>query len=108
MGYLQAIFTTLWTIWNHRNLVVHEGKLPNPMEVILTAQSLSCRYQDTFTKYSDTNRQSMDPIFYGVASSVANSAYGAAQEALVEAALKARNMGFHCVLFLSNRFSNFE
>ncbi|KAF3974097.1 hypothetical protein CMV_002552 [Castanea mollissima] len=63
---------------------------------------------DTFTKYSDTNRQSMDPVFYGVASSAANSAYGAAQEALVEAALKARNMGFHCVLFLSNRFSNFE
>ena len=35
--YLQAIFTTLWTIWNHRNTVVHEGKQPNPMEVILTA-----------------------------------------------------------------------
>ena len=148
MGYLQAIFTTLWTIWNHRNLVVHEGKLPNPMEVILTAQNLSCRYRDTFTKYSDTNRQSMDPIsgnhsiagpwnliiniagvrskktrsayayeaknlqgeimFYGVASSAENSAYGAAQEALVEAALKARNIGFHCVLLLSNRFSTFE
>ena len=35
--YMQSIFTTLWTIWLHRNTVVHEGKQPNPMEVILTA-----------------------------------------------------------------------
>ena len=38
MNYVQAIFTYLWTIWNHRNLVLHEGKDPNPMEVILTVQ----------------------------------------------------------------------
>lgn len=25
--YLQVVFTTLWTIWDHRNLVVHEGKV---------------------------------------------------------------------------------
>lgn len=45
MGYLQAIFTTLWTIWNHRSLVVYEGKQPNPMEVFLTTQTISCRYK---------------------------------------------------------------
>lgn len=36
MEYMQAIFTTLWTIRNHRYMVVHEGKEPNPMEVVLT------------------------------------------------------------------------
>lgn len=36
MEYMQAIFTTLWTIQNHRYMVVHEGKEPNPMEVVLT------------------------------------------------------------------------
>ena len=48
MDYLQAIFTTLWTTWNHRNRVVHEGINPNPMDVILAAQSLSCRYKESF------------------------------------------------------------
>ena len=47
--YMQYIFTTLWTIWFHRNMVVHEGKQPNPMEVILTAQTLSCRYKEVFS-----------------------------------------------------------
>lgn len=46
--YLQSIFTYLWTTWNHRNLEVHEGKTPNPMEVIPTAQTLSCRYKEAF------------------------------------------------------------
>ena len=38
MDYLKVVFTFLLTIWNHRNLVTHEGKSPNPLEVILTAQ----------------------------------------------------------------------
>ena len=54
MNYLQAIFTTLWTIWNHRNRVVHEGISPNPMQVILMVQSLSCRYNRT-RMHSQTN-----------------------------------------------------
>ena len=143
MIYLQAIFTTLWTIWNQRNTLVHEGKQPNPTEVILTAQNLSCRYQETPTKNADINRNAKESIsgtqslaghwhlmikiagvmrkrarrsayaykaknmqgesmFCGVASSAANSACGASQEALVEASIKARNAGFHQVLILSN------
>ena len=31
----QAMFTLLWSIWNHRNMVLHKGKVPNPMEVVL-------------------------------------------------------------------------
>lgn len=57
MGYMQAIFTTLWTIWNHRNIVVHEGKDPNPMKVVSTAQTLSCRYKESFINQPKTNRQ---------------------------------------------------
>lgn len=31
-----------------RNMVLHQGKLPNPMEVVLTSQSLICTYQEAF------------------------------------------------------------
>ena len=41
-------------------------------------------------------------MFSGVASSAAGSAYGAAREALVDAAIKARKLGFCRVLFLGN------
>lgn len=46
MCYLQDVFITLWTIWTYRNKVVHQGISPNPMEVILTAHTFSCRYRD--------------------------------------------------------------
>ena len=37
MCYLQDVFTILWTLWTHRNKVIHQGINPNPVEVILTA-----------------------------------------------------------------------
>ena len=48
MAYLQAIFTTLWHIWLHRNKVLYDGLHPNPMSVILISQSMACRYKETF------------------------------------------------------------
>lgn len=55
MNFLQSLFTILWSIWNHRNLVFHRGKFPNPMEVILTSQSLICRYQEAFQEIKNRN-----------------------------------------------------
>lgn len=46
MRYLQLLFTIIWTIWNHRNKVANEGLQPDPLNVILTSQSLFCRYQE--------------------------------------------------------------
>ncbi|XP_050241346.1 uncharacterized protein LOC126690274 [Quercus robur] len=57
LGILQSFFTTLWSIWNHRNQVLHQGKDPNPMEVLLTSQSLLCRYQEVFNN-SQSQRSS--------------------------------------------------
>ena len=65
LEYMQNIFTTLWTFWFHRNMVVHEGKQPNPMGVILTAQTLSCRYKEAFSSqpnpYIRCSRLSNEP-----------------------------------------------
>ncbi|XP_075663263.1 uncharacterized protein LOC142632818 [Castanea sativa] len=61
MGYLQGIFTTLWAIWKHKNLVIHEGKIPNPMEVVLITQNLSCRYKEAYTSIPVNSRQCRRP-----------------------------------------------
>ena len=62
MLYLQGVFVTLWTIWTHKNLVVHEGKLPNPMEVTLTAQSLTCKYSEAYSNYSTPFHRKSDHL----------------------------------------------
>ena len=118
-------------------------KEPNSMELVRTAQNLSCRYKEAFSSQSVSNSKCRrtEPklnaaagqwqliikiagvrrrkakrsawayegknlqgviMFCGVASSTAISTYGAVQEALVEAAIKARSHGYHRILFLSN------
>lgn len=56
MELLQAVFTTLWTIWNHKNMVLHKGQVPNPLEVILTSQSLIPRYREAFHQPHDQGK----------------------------------------------------
>ena len=143
MHYLQSIFTTLWTMWNHRNRVVHEGIQPNPIEVILTAQNLSCRYHNILTKDQQPSQQRVqlnsglsglgrrtqilikiagrkrkktnrcayayeaknvlgNCIFTGTFSCAAKSALGATQEALMDAIMKVRSLGYQRILLLSN------
>ena len=61
VSHMQSIFTTLWTIWFHRNMGVHEGKQPNPVEVILIAQTLSCRYKKVFSSQPSPLIRSSEP-----------------------------------------------
>ena len=57
MEYMQNIFITLWTTLYHRNRVVHEEKQPNPLEIVLAAQSLYCRYKEAYSiNYGSNNR----------------------------------------------------
>ncbi|XP_030938271.1 uncharacterized protein LOC115963415 [Quercus lobata] len=50
MDYLRSVFTFLWTIWNHRNMVIQDGITPNPIEVILTAHTLPCWLKEAYEK----------------------------------------------------------
>ncbi|KAK9998366.1 hypothetical protein SO802_017969 [Lithocarpus litseifolius] len=53
----EDVFITLWAIWNHRNKVVHQGIIPNPMEVILIAQNFSCSYKATLSNSQTPRRR---------------------------------------------------
>ena len=55
---LQAVFTFLWTIWTSKNLVTHGDKNPNPLEVILIAHKLFCRYKEAFNMEGNQGRRS--------------------------------------------------
>ena len=119
MSYLQGIFITFWSIWTYRNLVVHEGKHPNPLEVVLTAQSLICRFKEAFSscsvvtykpldqqgrfqfpqKYEARNMQG-EVILQRVSSCTENMGALIILDAMVEAAVKARSLGFKFLLFL--------
>ena len=141
MCFLQTLFTTLWTIWTHRNLVIHEGKQPNPLDVILTSQSLLCRYKEAFGCLSSSSHCSLSKhrvdskvggpwqliikvaaardkrhnrtglayeaksiqgvvVVQGITSSTGKLISIAIQEAMIEAAVKARSLWFNQFLFL--------
>ena len=143
MHSLQALFTTLWSIWNYRNWVTHEEKTPNPLEVILTVQSLICRYKEAFSNYAITSHRSTDQkicdqkirgpwqliikivgvkqkrlnragttyeakstngdtIMQGVSSCTAKPVLVTIQKAMLDVAIKARNLGYTHFLFLSD------
>ena len=57
MEYMLNIFITLWTIWYHRNRVVHEEIQPNPLEVVLTAQNTYCNYKEAYSVSYESNKR---------------------------------------------------
>lgn len=139
---LQSIFTILWTIWTHKNLVLHKGKSPSPVEVVLTLKSLICKYKEAFnqsqrqkhiqrpksrtmdfsqnqqllikvaatknkrTKRSDfaVDARNLDGaiLFKGGASSGKKKQHQVAQEALLEALIKAKELGNQRLFIVSN------
>ena len=58
LNILQSIVTVLCLIWNHGNKVLHQGFNLNPLEVILTAKNLSCRYRKSYAGQLHHTRES--------------------------------------------------
>uniref|UniRef100_A0A2N9HE47 Reverse transcriptase domain-containing protein n=1 Tax=Fagus sylvatica TaxID=28930 RepID=A0A2N9HE47_FAGSY len=54
---LQKTLTLLWCIWFHRNQILFAGKQPNPMEIILTFNSLLNRFLQNFANNAGTNAE---------------------------------------------------
>lgn len=125
MCFLQFIFTIPWSIWNYRNMVLHQGKLPNIMEVVLKSHFLICRYREAFQDNQEQrptnqswhimlkmaankNRKSKrsgyafetktlegDILFTGGASSGKKPQHLAIQDAMREAIFKAAELGYY-------------
>ena len=68
--------------------------------IVKLAGARSRKLSRWFSTYEAITRQG-DNLFYGVNSSVADTTCGALLDAMVEAALKAKNHGFQYILFLS-------
>ena len=54
---LQKTLTLLWCIWFHRNQILFAWKQPNPMEIILTFNSLLNRFLQNFANNAGTNAE---------------------------------------------------
>ena len=121
--------------------MVHAGKQLNPLEVILTSQSLMCRYKEAHSCCSTSSHCSTvqqrfdqkvggpwqliikvaaarvkkfnqlgfayeaksmqeDVVLQGIASCTGKVDSITFQEAMIEAAIKARSLGFNHILFL--------
>ena len=50
--------STHWLLIKHKNQVVHVGKQPNPLDVILISQSLMCRYKEAHSWCSTSSHYS--------------------------------------------------
>ena len=139
---LQSIFTILWTIQTHKNLVLHNGKTPNLVEVIPTSQSFIYRFKEAFNLYKGYNHYQRSKnrtkdcrqnwqllikvvatkkkrtrrsgfafearcldgsiLFKGGASSGVKIRHQAAQEALLLALMKAKDIGYQRLYVISN------
>ncbi|KAK9986831.1 hypothetical protein SO802_031782 [Lithocarpus litseifolius] len=123
MELLQAVFTTLWTIWNHRNMVLHKGKAQGSLSTITRPEAkteikakhnVNQNWQVLINVVASKNRRTkrcgyaiearkLDGtlLFRGGASSGRPTQHLAVQEALVEALIKSTAMGLYRVVVVS-------
>ena len=105
----------------HMNQVLHNGKTPNPVEVILTSQSFICRFKEAFNLYKGHKhcqrsrnrtkdcRQNWQLLIKVAATknkrtrrSGVKTRHQAAQEALLLSLMKAKDMGYQRLYVISN------